>query len=180
MQALDERMWISDALWADIRPAPARFRITISVVALVVTVGAYTLAQIGFFHPRVGAWYDEATPHGNRLTAVLTVSDSNQLPVRVTGFRTAQPGVHIASSRGSNFMPYVALNPAPDGARAEPFTLHQKYPETVTIAFVVDCERFRPPLRLDIGTRSLFGNQTSTVLLNELTDTGVRSVCPVR
>ena len=92
MPSLDERTWLSDELWAQVRPPRARFRVTISVAVLVVAVGALVLSQIGFFHPRIGASYNEATVNGNRLIVVLSLYNSAQIPVRVTGFRAAQPG----------------------------------------------------------------------------------------
>ena len=177
MSALDERTWLTDELWAQVRPAPARFRKTISVAILVVFVGAVFLAQGGYFHSRMGASYDEATVRGNRLIVVLSVYNTAQVPVRVTGFRAAQPGARIVSARVNSVFPPVPDNPAPDGARVAPFTLHG-HSETVTIVFVLDCAKLRPPLRVNIGTHNFLGNQTSTATLDILTSAPLKQVCP--
>ena len=177
MSSLDERTWLSDELWAEIGPPPARFGKTISLGLLVALAGAVALSQIGFFHPRVGASFDAATAQGNRLIVVLTLYDSAQLPVRVTGFRAAQPGARIVSVRLNGAFPPVVENTAPDGATAAPFTVHTNRTETVTIAYVLDCTKLRAPLRVDIGTRTFFGNQTSTATLESSTGGLPNQVC---
>ena len=113
MSSLDERTWLNDELWAQVRPPPARFRVTISVATLVATVSAVVLSQIGFFHPRIGASYNQANARGNRLIVVLALYDSAQVPVRVTGFRAAQPGTRIVSARLNGVFPPIPDNPAP-------------------------------------------------------------------
>jgi hypothetical protein len=175
VSSLDERTWLNDELWAQVRPPRARFRVTISAAVLVVAIGALVLSQIGFFHPRVSASYNEASANGSRLTVVLSLYDSAQVPVRVTGFRAAQPGARIVSARFNGEFPLAAAqSPAPDGARVTPFTVHEGQLETVTIVYQLDCAKLRAPLRVDIGTRSLFGDQTSTATLDSLTsDTSI-------
>jgi hypothetical protein len=178
MSSLDERTWLDDELWAQVRPPPARFRVTISVAVLVVAVGIEVLSQIGFFHPRVDASYDSASARGNRLVVVLTLYDNAQVPVRVTGFRAAQPGVRIVSARlNSVFPPAPDSNPAPDGARVAPFAMHANHLETVTIVYLLDCAKVRAPLRVNIETRSFFGNQTSTATLDDSTTPPLKQVC---
>ena|SRR5665213_515907 len=178
MPSLDEQTWLSDELWAQVRPPPARFRVTISAAVLVVAIGALVLSQIGFFHPRVGASYDEASVSGSRLTVVLSLYNSAQVPVRVTGVRAAQPGARIVSARFNGvFPPGPDDNPAPDGTRLVPFTVHGAGLETVTIVYQLDCTKLRVPLRVNIGTRSFFGNQTSTATLNSATGGPLKQVC---
>jgi hypothetical protein len=178
VSSLDERTWLTDELWAQVRPAPARFRVSISVAVLLAAVGALVLSQIGFFHPRIGASYNEASVRGNRLTVVLTLYNSAQVPVRVTGFRAAQPGARIVSARFNGvFPPAPDNNPAPDGATVAPFTVHEEHLETVTVVYLLDCAKLRAPLRVNIGTRSLFGNQTSTATLDSLTSGPLKQVC---
>ena len=177
MSSLDERARLNDELWAQIRPPAARFRVAISVAILVAVVGAMLLSQIGFFHPQIGASYEEASARGNRLTVVLTVYNRAQLPARVTGFRAAQPGARIVSTRFNGVFSPAPGNPAPDGARAAPFTLHAEHTETVTIVYLLDCAKLRLPLRLDIETRTLFGGQTSTATMDGSPTTPLRQVC---
>jgi hypothetical protein len=171
MSSLDERTWLPDELWAQVRPSPARFRVPISVVVLVVAVGALVLSQIGFFHPHIDASYDSATADGSRLTVVLTLSDGAQLPVRVTGFRAAQPGARIVSARADGTFPPApdSNKSAPDGARVAPFTVHSDRLETVTVVYLLDCAKLRAPLRVNIETRNFLGDQTSTATLDSLT-----------
>jgi hypothetical protein len=179
MSSLDERTWLSDELWAELRPPRARFRNTISVAILVAVVGALVLSQIGFFHSRISASYDEASARGNRLVVVLTLYDTAQIPVRVTGLRAAQPGARIVSARINSVFPPTADNAAPDGSSIAPFTVHaNNHTETVTIVYVLDCAKLRPPLRVNIGTHSLFGNQTSTSTLYSSTSAPLKQVCP--
>jgi hypothetical protein len=180
MSSLDERTWLPDDLWAQVRPSPARFRVPISAAVLVAAVGVLVLSQIGFFHPHINASYDSATADGSRLTVVLTLSDGTQLPVRVTGFRAAQPGARIVSARfDGTFPPAPDSNkPAPDGALVAAFTAHSDRPETVTVVYLLDCTKLRAPLGLNIETRSLFGNQTSTATLDSLTSGPLTQVCP--
>jgi hypothetical protein len=179
MSSLDERTWLPDDLWAQVRPSPARFRVPISVAVLVVAVGALVLSQIGFFHPHVNASYGSATADGSRLTVVLTLSDGAQLPVRVTGFRAAQPGARIVSARFDGTFPAAPDgNPAPDGARVAAFTVHSDRLETVTVVYLLDCAKLRAPLRINVETRNFFGNQTSTATLDSLTSGPLTQVCP--
>jgi len=177
VSSLDERTWLSDELWAQIRPPRARFRKTISVAVLVAVVGAAVLSQIGFFHSRVGASFDEASARGNRLVVVLSLYNSAQVPVRVTGFRAAQPGARIVSTRLNSALPPTPDNPAPDGARVAPFTVHTGHLETVTIVYLIDCAKLRLPLRVNIGTRTFFGNQTSTATLDSSSSEPPKQVC---
>lgn len=179
MSSTDERTWLSDELWAQVRPPAARFRITISAAILVATVGAAVLSEIGFFHPRIGAAYDDASVRGNRLTVVLTLDDSAELPVRVTGFRAAQSGARIVSARINGDSPPSPDNPAPDGSQVAPFTVHANHSESVTIVYLLDCTNLRPPLRANIGVRTLFGNQTSTATLDSLTSAPLKQACAV-
>jgi hypothetical protein len=172
MPSLDERIWLSDELWAQVRPSPARFRVPISLAVLVAAVGTLVLSQIGFFHPRVSASYDDASVRGNRLTVVLTLYDDAQLPVRVTGFRAAQPGARILSTRLSGVFS-TPDNPGPDGARVAPFTVHSDHMQAVTVVYLLDCAK----LRVNIATRSLFGNQTSTATLDSATSGPLTRVC---
>jgi hypothetical protein len=179
MSSLDERTWLPDDLWAQVRPSPARFRVPISVAVLVVAVGALVLSQMGFFHPHVNASYGSATADGSRLTVVLTLSDGAQLPVRVTGFRAAQPGARIVSARFDGTFPAAPDgNPAPDGARVAAFTVHSDLLETVTVVYLLDCAKLRAPLRINVETRNFFGNQTSTATLDSLTSGPLTQVCP--
>ncbi len=184
MPSLDERAWLSDELWAQVRPPRARFRVTISVAVIVIAVGALVLSEIGFFHPRVSASYDEATANGARLTVVLSLYDSAQVPVRVTGFRAAQPGARIVSAHFNGVYPVEPEdNPAPDGTRVAPFSVHQEGAATVTVVYQLDCAKLRAPLRVNIETRGFFGNQTSTATLDTLTSgTSIsgplKQVCP--
>ena len=179
MSALDEQTWLNDELWAQVRPSPARFRVPISVTVVVATVSTLVLSQIGFFHPRVGASYNEASVNGSRLTVVLSLYDGAQVPVRVTGFRAAQPGARIVSARFNGaFPPGPDDKPAPDGTRAAPFTVQGAGLETVTVVYKLDCARLRAPLRVDIETRSFFGNQTSTATLDSATGGPLKQVCP--
>ena len=180
MSSLDEREWLNDELRAQVRTPPARFRVTISVAFIVAAVGAVVLSQIGFLHPRVGASFGDASAQGNRLVVVLVVYNSAQVPVRVTGFRAAQPGARIVSARFNGaFPPAPDNNPAPDGARVAPFTVHEQQPlETVTIVYLLDCAKLRPPLRVNIGTHTFFGNQTSTATLDSSTSAPLKQVCP--
>jgi hypothetical protein len=178
VSSLDERTWLSDELWTQVRPPPARFRVTISLTVLVVAVGAMVLSQIGFFHPRIDASYDEASAQGNRLTVVLTLYNSGQVPARVTGVRAAQPGARIISARLNAFPPAPDGNPAPDGTRLASFTVHDQHLETVTIVYLLDCAKLRAPLRINIGTRAFFGNQTSTATLDSSTNAPLKQVCP--
>jgi hypothetical protein len=91
-----------------------------------VAVGAVVLSQIGFFHPRVDASYNEASVNGNRLTVVLTLYNTAQVPVRVTGFRATQPRARISCARFNGALPPARdPNPAPDGARVTLFTVHE-------------------------------------------------------
>jgi hypothetical protein len=176
--SLDERTWLNDELWAQVRPARARFRVTISAAVLVVAVGAVVLSQIGFFHPRVGASYNEASVNGSRLTVLLSLYDSAQVPVRVTGFRAAQPGAQIISARFNGaFPPAPDMNPAPDGASVAAFTVHEEQLETVTVVYLLDCAKLRPPLRVNIETRSFFGKQTSTATLDSATSGPLKQAC---
>jgi hypothetical protein len=178
VSSLDERTWLPDELWAQVRPAPARFRLAISAAVIVAAVGVMVLSQIGFFHPRLGASYYEASVRGNRLVVVLTLYDSAPAPVRVTGFRAAQPGARIISARFNGvFPPAPELNPAPDGARVAPFTVPEQRSEAVTIVYWLDCAKLRTPLRVNVGTRNLFGNQTSTVTLDSATSGPLRQAC---
>jgi hypothetical protein len=178
VSSLDERTWLNDELWAQVRPPTARFRVTISAAILVAAVGAVVLSQIGFFHPRIGASYNQASARGNRLTVVLTIYNSAQVPVRVTGLRAAQPGAHIISARYNGvFPPAPDNNPAPDGTRVAPFTVHDEHLETVTIVYVLDCAKLRAPLRVNIETRSFFGNQTTTATLDSSTSAPLKQVC---
>jgi hypothetical protein len=177
VSSLDERTWLNDELWAQVRPPPARFRVTISTAVLVAAVGAVVLSQIGFFHPQVGASFGEASARGNRLIVVLTLYKDAQVPVRVTGFRAAQPGARIVSARLNGVFPPAPDNPAPDGARIAPFTLHEEPLETVTIVYLLDCAKLRPPLRVNIGTHAFFGNQTSTAALDSSTGAPLKQVC---
>lgn len=177
MPSLDERIWLSDDLWAQVRPPRARFRVTISIAVLVAAVGALVLSQIGFFHARIGASYDDATIRGNRLVVVLSLYNSAQLPVRVTGFRAAQPGAEIVSTRFSGVFAPAPDNPGPDGARISPFTMHAEHSDTVTVVYVLDCAKLHPPLRVNIGTRTFFGNQTTTATLDSATSGPLKQVC---
>jgi len=177
VSSVDERTWLSDELWAQVRPAPARFGKTISVAIVVGLVGAVVLSQIGFFHSRIGASYDEASARGNRLTVVLSLYNTAQLPVRVTGLRGAQPGARIVSARFNGVFPPTSDNPAPDGSRVAPFTVHAEQSETVTIVYLLDCAKLRLPLRVNIGTRTFFGNQTTTATLDSSTSAPLRQVC---
>lgn len=178
MSSLDERTWLTDELWAQVRPAPARFRVTISAAVLVAAVGAVVLSQIGFFHPRIGASYNEASAQGNRLVVVLTLYNTAQVPVRITGFRAAQPGARIVSARFNGvFPPAPDNNPAPDGASVAPFTVHDEHMQTVTVVYLLDCAKLRAPLRVNIETRSFFGNQTSTATLDSWTSAPLKQVC---
>jgi hypothetical protein len=178
VSSLDERTWLTDELWAQVRPAPARYRVTISVVVLLAAVGTLVLSQIGFFHPRVGASYNEASARGDRLTVVLTLYNNAQLPVRVTAFRAAQPGAQIISARFNGvFPPAPEISSPPDGATVAPFTMHEDQIETVTIVYLLDCAKLHAPLRVNIATRSLFGNQTSTATLDSATSAPLKQVC---
>jgi hypothetical protein len=178
VSSLEERVWLNDDLWAQIRPPHARFRVTISAAILVATAGAVVLSQIGFFHPRIGASYDQASAQGGRLIVVLSLYDSAQVPVRVTGFRAAQPGARIVSTRLNGVFPSTPDNPAPDGTGVAPFTVHELQPlETVTIVYVLDCAKLRAPLRVNIETRSFFGNQTTTATLDSSTSAPLKQVC---
>ena len=177
MPSLDERTWLSDELWAQIRPPSARFRKTISVAMFVAVVGALVLSQIGFLHSRIGASFEEASVRGNRVIVVLSLYDSAQVPVRVTGFRAAQPGVRIVSARLNDAIPPAPDNPAPDGANVAPFTVHTDHLETVTIVYLLDCAKLRLPLRVNIGTRSFFGNQTTTATLVSSSGAPLQQVC---
>lgn len=179
MPSLDEHTWLSDELWAQIRPPSARLRKTISAAMFVAAVGALVLSQIGFFHSKVGASFDEASARGNRLTVVLSLYDMAQLPVRVTGVRAAQPGARVVSARANGvFPPDPGGNPAPDGTLVAPFTVRGGPLETVTIVYVLDCAKFHPPLRVNIGTHNVFGNQTSTATLAISSSGPLKQVCP--
>jgi hypothetical protein len=179
VSSLDERIWLGDELWAQIRPPAARFRKTVSVAIVVAAVGAVVLSEIGFFHPRIGAAYNEASARGNRLTVVLTLDNSAQVPVRVTGFRAAQPGARIVSARFNGaFPPAPDNNPAPDGTRVAPFSVHNERLETVTIVYLLDCAKLRAPLRVNIETRSFLGSQTSTATLDSSTSAPLKQACP--
>jgi hypothetical protein len=136
------------------------------------------LSQIGFFHPHIGASYNEGTVRGNRLTVVLTLYNDAQVPVRVTGFRAAQPGAQIVSARFNGvFPPAPDSNPAPDGTSVASFTVHEGQAETVTVVYVLDCATLHAPLRVNIGTRNLFGNQTSTATLDSSTSGPLKQIC---
>jgi hypothetical protein len=178
VSSLDQRTWLDDELWAQVRPQPARFRVTISVAIFVAVVGAMVLSQVGFFHPRIAASYDEATARSNRLIVVLGVYDQASASVRVTGFRAAQPGARIISARLNGVFPPVPDNPAPDGTSVVPFTLHADRPQTVTVVYLLDCAKLRPPLRVNIATRTVFGNQTSAATLDTLTSGPLKQACP--
>ncbi len=180
MSALDEQTWLSDELWAQVRPPPARFRNTISLGLVVAVVGTLVLSQLGFFHPRLGASFDSVTAKSDRLVVVLTLYDSAQLPVRVSGFRAAQPGARIVSTHVDGTFPPVVDNPAPDGTIAAPFTVHTQHTEAVTLVYVIDCAQLHLPLRVDIGTRSFFGNQTTTATLDSSTGGPLSEVCASR
>jgi hypothetical protein len=179
VSSVDERVWLDDELWAQVRPSPARFRVPISVAVLAVAVGALVLSQIGFFHPHIDASYDSATADGSRLSVVLTLSDGAQLPVRVTGFRAAQPGARIVSARFDGAFPPApdSNKPAANGARVSPFTVHSDHLETVTVVYQLDCAKLRAPMRINIETRGWFGNQTSTATLDTLTSGPLKQVC---
>jgi len=177
MSALDEQTWLSDELWAQVRPPRARFRNTISLGLVVAVVGALVLSQLGFFHPRLGASFDGVTAKGDRLIVVLSLYDSGQRPVRVSGFRAAQPGARIVSTRLNGAFPPVVDSPAPDGTSAAPFTVHTQHNETVTLVYVIDCAKVHFPLRVDIGTRTFFGNQTSTATLDSSAGGPLSEVC---
>lgn len=177
MSSIDERTWLSDELWAQVRPAPARFRKTISVAIVVIVVGAMVLSQIGFFHSRIGASFEESNPQGNRLIVVLSLYNGAQTPVRVTGFRAAQPGVRIVSAQLNDAIPPAPDNPAPDGATVAPFTVHTGHLETVTIVYLLDCAKMRLPLRVNIGTHNFFGEQTSTATLDSSPGAPLSQVC---
>jgi len=178
VSTLDERTWLSDELWSQIRPTPARFRVPISVAMFVAVVGAFVLSQIGFFHSKVGASFDEVSARGNRLTVVLSLYDMAQTPVRVTGFRAAQPGARIVSARATGvFPPAPGGNPAPDGTHVAPFTVRGGPLETVTIVYVLDCAMLRAPLRVNIGTHNFFGNQTSTANLAISSNGPLKQIC---
>jgi hypothetical protein len=177
VSSLDERTWLPDELWAQVRPAPARFRVSISVAVLVAAVGALVLSQIGFFHPHIGASYNEASARGNRLTVVLTLYNDDQVPVRVTRIRAAQPGARIISGRFNGvFPPAPEISSPPDGASVAPFTMHERV-ETVTVVYLLDCAKLHAPLRVNIGTRNLFGNQTSTATLDSSTSGPLKQIC---
>jgi hypothetical protein len=178
MSSVDERTWLSDDLWAHVRPAPARYRVTITVAVLLAAVGTLVLSQIGFFHPRIGASFSEGTVRGNRLTVVLTIYNDAQIPVRVTGFRAAQPGAQIISARFNGvFPPAPDVSSPPDGTRVASFTVREAQVETVTVVYLLDCARLHAPLRVNIETRSFLGNKTSTATLDSATSGPLKQAC---
>ncbi len=100
MPSLDERTWLSDELWAQVRPPRARFpKHDFGRVLAVALVGALVWRRSGLFPPASWRVLRRGDRPANRLTVVLSLSDTAQVPVRVTGFRAAQPGARIVSAR---------------------------------------------------------------------------------
>jgi hypothetical protein len=180
MPKVDDRLWLNDALWEQIKPPRARGRIAISFALAVLVVGAWLAQWAGMFHPSFVANGVQGGVRGDTLTLMVDLQNTSQIPVHVKGFRADQPAAHLVGvviGDETNVAPAPILTPpsrVPSSTRITPFTAPPQRSFDVVLYYKINCLQLHSPLRLDVGTRGMFGNQTTTVSLSGL---DVQTLC---
>ena len=174
-QAQADESWLSDELWAQIRPRRARGQFAVSASLAILAFLGIAAWWIGAFHTDFGGRGIEATAtRGTVLVVVAQIENTKRLPVHVTTLRDSQPGLRlIAASAGASLDA-----PIPPSTKISPFTLSYLQRATVTLFYDVDCARITQPLRIEVGTDHLVGNQTSTITLDEAVLPALHQMCP--
>lgn len=174
MPKVDDRLWLSDELWEQIKPPRARGRLAISFALAVLIVGAWLAQWAGIFHPSFVANGVEGSVQDHTLTLMVDLENTSQIPVHIKGFRADQPAAHlvgvvIGDEVGGAPAPIVSLpSTVPSSTRITPFTAPSQRSFDVVLYYRVDCAQLHSPLKLEVGTHGIFGNQTTTITLGGL------------
>ena len=173
MNAVDDRLWLSDELWAQIRPPRARLQITASVAVVVLVAVSVAAWYAGIFHSQLDARPNIAAARGDVLAMTVELANDSNVAVHITGVRDHQQGVEFVGAD-------LAAAPADSAVTTKlpALTIPADGSRHITVYYRIDCGLIKPPLRLQIGTSWLVGHQTVGATLSGAAVPALRQLCP--